>query len=305
LGHYIRLARVDHWFKNVFMLPGSFLAMILADLSLRQALPPTIIGVLSVCFLASGNYVINEWLDAPYDRHHPTKRHRPSAIGVVRAPYVWLQYFGLAALGLLLAAQLTREFFVLAIVFLVMGWIYNIHPVRAKDRIFVDVLTESVNNPLRLLLGWTALVSEVMPPSSIILAYWMGGAFLMSVKRYAEYRSIADPQQAGLYRRSFVGYTELTLLLSSFFYALTSSFFLGIFLIKYRVEFLLTFPLFALLFVWYLAIGMRPDSTAQAPEGLYRERGFLMYAVFLCGAVIALFFVDIPWLQMLTEPIAF
>jgi hypothetical protein len=61
------------------------------------------------------------------------------------------------------------------------------------------------------------------------------------------------------------------------FYAVCSSFFLGIFLIKYRIEFLLTFPLFALLFTWYLAIGLKPDSGAQAPEKLYREGKFMVF----------------------------
>ena len=30
-----------------------------------------------------------------------------------------------------------------------------------------------------------------IPPASIILAYWCGGAFLMAAKRYSEYREIA------------------------------------------------------------------------------------------------------------------
>ena len=305
LRQYVRLARIDHWFKNVFMLPGTLLALMLANLPVQSTIVPTIIAVLSVCFLASANYVINEWLDAPYDRHHPTKKDRPSAAGLVKAPYVWIEYLLLVAVGLALATQLTREFAILGVIFLVMAWIYNVPPVRAKDRVFIDVLTESVNNPLRLLLGWSTLVSGILPPSSILLAYWMGGAFLMTVKRYAEYRSIDDPKRAGLYRRSFNGYTELTLLLSSFFYALTSSFFLGVFLIKYRIELLLTFPMFALLFVWYMAIGMQPNSTAQAPEGLYREKAFISYVLFLCAVVLTLFFVDLPWLEVLTEAVDF
>jgi len=38
----------------------------------------------SACFGdldASSNYVINEMLDAPFDRLHPTKKNRPSACG--------------------------------------------------------------------------------------------------------------------------------------------------------------------------------------------------------------------------------
>ena len=66
-----------------------------------------------------------------------------------------------------------------------------------------------------------------------------------------------DPQQAALYRRSFASYSEQSLLLSVFFYAICAAFFIGIFLIKYRIEFVLTFPLFAVLFTWYLWIGLQ------------------------------------------------
>ena len=182
-----------------------------------------------------------------------------------------------------------------------MGGIYNVRPLRTKDRQYLDVLSESINNPLRLLLGWSAVVSDVLPPSSIVLAYWMGGAYLMAIKRYAEYRFIADPVRAGLYRRSFRFYDEQSLLVSAFFYALSCAFFLGVFLIKYRIEFLLCMPFLALLFAWYLIIGMRTQSAAQHPERLYREKSFVAYVGALALLITLLFFVDLPWLSFLVE----
>jgi hypothetical protein len=124
----------------------------------------------------------------------------------------------------------------------------------------------------------------------------------MGVKRYSEYRSIGDASRAALYRRSFASYTEQSLLLSAFFYAMCSAFFIGIFLIKYRVEFLLASPLYATLFTWYLAIGCRHNSAAQAPEKLYREVAFMCFAAFTFIASAALFFIDIPFLRHLMEP---
>ena len=106
-----------------------------------------------------------------------------------------------------------------------------------------------------------------------------------------------------MYRRSFAVYTSDTLLLSSFFYALCASFFLAIFLIKYRIEFLLSFPLFAALFTWYLALGMRKDSPTQNPEKLFREKRFIAFLVFLIAAVSVLFVVDIDELQILVSPL--
>ena len=302
---YLGIARFDHWFKNIFVLPGTALAVVLTGSPLRDALGPTIVALLATGFLASANYVINEWLDSKSDQHHPLKQHRPGARGRLRPSLVMLEYLLLSGTGLLLANTLTLQFVLVAFVFLGMGVIYNVPPLRSKDRAFLDVLSESINNPLRLLLGWSALVNGVLPPSSIMLAYWMGGAFLMAVKRYAEYRYIGDHPRAALYRKSFRQYSEQSLLLSAFFYALSAAFFLGIFLIKYRVEFLVSFPFFALLFVWYLAIGMKPDSAAQRPEKLYRNGGFVAYTVFLAFLVVFLFFFDIPSLEIFVDKVQF
>ncbi len=299
---YVRIARIDHWFKNIFMLPGIGLGILMTDPVLSNALWNASIAFLSTCLIASANYVINEWLDAEFDRHHPVKQMRPSASGRIQAKYVYLEYALLIASGLGLALLLSSLFFALSVFLLVMGVLYNVRPFRTKERVYLDVLSESINNPIRLLLGWSAVVTYVvLPPSSIILTYWMGGAFLMAVKRYAEYRFIGDAEKAALYRRSFKYYNEQTLLLSSLFYALSSSFFLGIFLVKYRIEFLLSFPLFALLFVWYLAIGMKPHSPTQNPEKLYRETGFIAYLIFLCLVIAGLFVVDLPWLEVFVE----
>lgn len=297
----ISIARPDHWFKNVFMLPGAALAIILSDNYSWEAVLALLRGILSVCLIASANYTINEWLDAPFDRHHPVKRHRPSAAGRVDAKTAYIQWALLSVLGLAVGWTISPTFAITAAALLVMGLIYNVQPVRAKDRPYLDVLTESINNPLRFMLGWTAIVSVAMPPASILLAYWMGGAYLMAVKRYAEYRSIGDPAVAGRYRRSFQYYTEATLLVSSFFYALSSSFFLGVFLIKYRIEFLVSMPFLALLFTWYLWIGLRAHSPAQAPEKLYQERFFMLYLAALVALIVVLFFVDLPWLNVLVE----
>ncbi len=118
----------------------------------------------------------------------------------------------------------------------------------------------------------------------------------------SEYRRIGDPSRAALYRRSLGYYTEKSLLLSAFFYAMCSAFFLAIFLIKYRIELVFTFPLLSALFTWYLALGMKPESAAQAPEKLYREVGLLTFAAFVFLATIVLSFVDMPFLQHLMEP---
>jgi len=80
-GH-IAICRIDHWFKNVFVLPGIVVAVGMTGAGLDASLFQRILlGIISVCLVASSNYVINEVLDAPSDLSHPVKRKRPVPSG--------------------------------------------------------------------------------------------------------------------------------------------------------------------------------------------------------------------------------
>lgn len=303
MEHYIAIARPAHWFKNIFVIPGIVLGVLVQGVP-ENFLIKIILAVISVCLITSANYTINEWLDAEFDKFHPLKSGRPSVLGHIQYKFVILQYIFLIVIGLLTAYAVSGIYMIASILLLYMGFVYNVAPLRTKDRVYFDVLSESINNPLRLLLGWFIVVSTFLPPSSLLIAYWMGGAFLMAVKRYAELRLIADKTTAELYRKSFRYYTENSLLVSILFYAIVFSFFFGVFMIKYRIEFLLSFPLFAILFAWYLQIGMGKDSVAQRPEKLFKEVYFMLYCCFLVISLVILYFIDIPFLHMFLSPVA-
>ena len=254
-------------------------------------------GMVSVCLVASANYVLNEWLDAIFDRHHPKKQNRPSVSGNLRRRIVYSEYALIAIAGLGIGYLVSIEFFVTALVLLLMGVTYNVRPLRTKDRVYLDVLTESFNNPLRLALGWFCVTSDPWPTSSLLFGYWMGGAFLMGIKRFAEYRLIDDPSVAGNYCKSFRYYTEQKLLISSFFYAMFCSTLMGVFLVKYRVELLLFLPFLAALFAWYLYLAHLPDSPVQYPEKLHKQRGFMIYCASVGLVFVLLLVVDVPVLR--------
>lgn len=259
-------------------------------------------GFFATCFIASANYVINEWLDAEFDKYHPTKKNRPVVSANMKFGLVMLEYTILAILGIGLSFVINKGFLICEIWLLVMGVLYNVKPIRTKYIPFFDVLSESVNNMIRLLLGWFIVTDAVIPPGSILLGYWMAGAFLMGIKRFAEYRMINDPELAGKYRKSFAYYSEKTLLCSSFFYALCSTFCMGIFMIKYRLEYIVAMPFLFLLFVFYLYIAFKEDSAVQKPEKLYKEKKLLLYCAFFVILLIVLTLVDIPVLQLFQNP---
>ena len=300
---YLKIARFDHWIKNFFIVPGIAVAVLLVENGLQQiSILKILLGFFSTCLIASANYVINEWLDAEFDKYHPTKKNRPVVGGNVKFKYVMVEYVLFAVAGILLALLINGFFVATEIWLLVMGILYNVKPIRTKDIIFLDVISESVNNMIRLMLGWFIITDKVFPPVSILFGYWMAGAFLMGTKRLAEYRMIGNPEVAGLYRKSFKYYTEKTLFGSSFFYALCATFFIGIFLIKYRIEYLLSMPVMFALFTYYVMMAFNEDSAAQKPEKLYKEKKLLALVVLFVAALAILTVVDIPILHSFTSP---
>ncbi len=146
---------------------------------------------------------------------------------------------------------------------------------------------ERIDRRRAVVLGWFALISDQLPPVSLILSYWMVGAFFMAIKRFAEYRRIGDQQRAAAYRRSFRHYTEERLLVSIFFYVSTCALFAGVFIVRYHLELILLVPLFGGFFAYYMKLGLQEDSPVQNPEKLYRQPGFLYYSV-LCVVMFVL-----------------
>lgn len=302
---YVALARPSHWIKHVFILPGIALALLLRPSPWTEVLWPIALGLVSAAMLASANYVLNEWLDADSDRHHDSKAGRPAVAKRLVPGFVLLEYLLLAGLGLAIASRLSVAYLAVSLAFLASGLVYNVRPLRTKEVPFLDVISEAVNNPIRLTLGWLMIDPTSLPPGSLLLAYWMGGAYLMALKRLGEYRSAeAAGRLAELsrYRRSFRRYTQESLLLSSVLYALLAAFFLAVFLIKYRIEYLLSIPFFAVLFVLYLQIALKPDSPVQQPERLHRERVLVAMVVVLVVVLALLTWIDLPILERLSSP---
>jgi decaprenyl-phosphate phosphoribosyltransferase len=305
ISDYVSIARPDHWVKHIFVVPGIVIAAILAPMMEPSTIAFNVgVGIISACLVASANYTINEWLDANEDRHHPQKHARAAAQGRLNPAIVYTQYFALAIAGLALATLIDRLFLWASVIFLISGLCYNVAPLRTKDRAFFDVLSEAVNNPIRLVLGWSMVSSSTVPPLSLFGAFWMGGAFLMAAKRLSEYNYIFQekgPTGPGLYRRSFRYYNMERLTISCFFYAVMAAFLIAVFLVKYREEYILSFPLIALLFGYYLRLGLKPSSVAQRPETLHKDRTLVLIMVCLVGLMAGLSLVSIPFLEQLVQ----
>jgi len=301
---YVAIMRLDHATKHVFVVPGIILASLLRGGQVTISAWPFFAGAIVAVLIASANYVINEWLDREFDALHPTKSQRTAVRTQLDGTVVWILWACLVSLGLLIALSASVTMTTIAIAFAAQGIVYNVKPLRTKDHAYLDVLSESINNPFRLMIGWAMVDPTTLPPASILIAYWLGGAFLMGAKRLSEYREIVATHRRDLlvrYRASFAGYDEFRLTASCMVYALLSVTALAIFFVKYRIEYILILPVVALLFGEYMALSMQPASTAQKPERLFEERRLMVLVVAISALFVFCTVVNIPVLQALTS----
>jgi 4-hydroxybenzoate polyprenyltransferase len=296
ISNYLKLARIDYWPKNVFVLPGIIFYLIIvkpADILNIHNFLLIIFSLLAICIICSSNYILNEIADLSTDKFHPLKKKRPLVSGKISLFQATFAYFFFLVCGLWIGFLINNKFFFSLLLLILMGILYNLKPIRAKDTAYLDVVTESFNNVIRFFLGWSILNVDYFPPVSLLIIFWFGGSFLMSVKRFAEYRFLKKKNLIK-YRLSFKNYTENSLLLSSIFYCLISCLFMGVFLIKYKIETLISFPFIAMSFIYYLNIGLKKNSLAQSPELIFKNKKLML--LFLVTVIIFLITtkIDVP-----------
>ena len=182
-----------------------------------------LLGLIASCWIASGNYVLNEILDAPFDAHHPRKNGRPAVSGRIRLSIAWAECIALIALGMLCAAAINRTTLLATAAFFGMALAYNVPPIRLKDYPYVDALIEGLNSPIRFLLGWTIVSPDASPPLVLLVGLWSAGTSVMTQKRLKEIRLFPDRRTAALYRRSFHSCSEQRLRSLMLLYALIAA----------------------------------------------------------------------------------
>ncbi len=308
---HLKVLRLDHWLKNVFILFGHGVALVLVQeiMLSRPVLIAAFLSLIPACLVASANYILNEILDAPFDKLHPTKRYRPIPAGTVSVPLLWAIMAGLIVVAFSLSLWWFNLGYTTALLLLLLsGVVYNIPPIRLKDRAYLDVIAESFNNPIRLWLGWYAIAPvTTFPPLSIVMAWWFFGALLMAGKRYAEFRFINDAKRSGDYRRSFRVYTERSLVISMITYANFFCFCMGVGIAVYRPNLVFVFPVVVLAIIVYFQHAMTTEGARLEPEQLMRNPLLIACTVLTAAAslVLALWPSDLTSIFRFLEPIGY
>ncbi len=293
----IDVFRPKRWYRNFTMILGSVIALKLLNIPVEtffssEILPTFLLALISVCLVASGNYGINEVLDSESDKHHPEKKNRAIPSGRISAQFVIIASIALYVAGIILVALTGNIALVISVfLLLVSGIVYNVPPIRLKDRAYIDFTSEALNNPIRLMIGWYAITDgSNIVPISFILGYWFFGVFLMAAKRFGEIRVINNKAKATKYRLSLQHYTEDRLIMAMVAGVTAFSFMLGAISLKYSVDIIIILPILVVWVVWFLKLAYEKNSIVISPERIFEKKPFVALTLVLLAVLIVLFY---------------
>ncbi len=300
----IKISRPDHFIKHLFIIPGIFFAALLLpkyDLNLFNLL----LGFFSSFLIASSNYAMNEYLDKDHDKYHPKKKLRPLVKSKILSKDILFYCLALYIFSLVIALYINKFFFYTSLAFIISAIFYNIKPFRFKDIVYLDVIVESINNPIRFFLGWFMVTDKFfLPPVSILLFYWFTGSFLMASKRLSEirfFKKYSNLSNLVKYRKNYKKYNETNLLISCLFYLMLVSFFIAIFLLKYREELILLYPFVSLIFCYYLYLSLETVNSKLSPDKIYLNTKLIFLLILICFTFIIAMKFDIDFIKWLVN----
>jgi 4-hydroxybenzoate polyprenyltransferase len=192
---YFDALRAHQWVKNVLVGVAAFLAhMVSSDVLLL-----VILAFISFSACASTVYVLNDLLDLPADRLHPTKKHRPFAAGVLPLHQAPALLAGGIFLTIAPCLLLPANFASAVGVYLALNIVYSFD---LKRRLFLDVLLLSALYVLRIAAGSVAVG---IPQSNWLLSFSMFiFTCLVLIKRSTELSIHASGTGTGSPRRAYL-----------------------------------------------------------------------------------------------------
>jgi 4-hydroxybenzoate polyprenyltransferase len=171
--------RPPEWIKNVLVFAG-----LLFSQQLRQG-PQVVdatITFVAFCAIASAGYLANDIRDAPFDRRHPEKRHRPIASGELSARVAAIAAVLLAAIAIGISFAWVEAS--IAGVVALYGVITVAYSLILKRLVIIDVMTIASLFILRVVAG--AVAVEAHASEWLLLCTGMLALFLGFTKRRQE-----------------------------------------------------------------------------------------------------------------------
>lgn len=152
IGAAARALRPHQWSKNALLALPAIAAHEFFSFDVLGAL---LAGFVAFSALASAVYIVNDLVDLPNDRAHPSKRHRPLASGELSIPAALITVVMLLLVAVVMALGLPPAFQGMLVVYAAVTTAYSL---VLKQRPILDVITLAGLYTIRVVAG-AALVA--------------------------------------------------------------------------------------------------------------------------------------------------
>jgi len=183
---WLRAVRIHQWAKNLLLFVPLLTAFSYQDISKLQSI---MLAFFAFSLTASATYMGNDLWDLESDRAHPRKKYRPFASAKIPILKGVASAAGLLIVGLVLAANVSLNFFWMLLLYLIVTTAYTW---TLKSYVLIDVIVLSLLYTFRIIAGSVAVE---IPTSSWLLAFSVFIFFSLAlVKRCSE---LVTMQQQG------------------------------------------------------------------------------------------------------------
>ena len=198
MNKVIKLLRVQQWYKNLVIFLALFFTKNLFNLALVEKV---VLGFISLCFISSAYYIINDIFDISEDREHREKRRRPIASGKVSVTHGIAVSIVLTAASLAIAAALSLKFMLFPLALAASSLLYNLW---FRKIAIVDIHFIALNFLLRAVSG-AVLIGVYTSPWLVTTVFFMA-LFLAVGKRKSDLTMLS--KEARLRKKIYAVYNE-------------------------------------------------------------------------------------------------
>ena len=197
LGGIVRELRPKQWIKNVLV----FAAPVAAGLFNNRDTDLHALGAFGCfCAAASATYLLNDAMDIESDRHHPVKKNRPIAAGIVPLGLAYVLAIALLAVAIGGSFLLRRDFGFTILAYLALTTVYSLWLKRMP---ILDIVAVAAGFVLRAIGGATATGLPISEWFFIVTSF--GALFMVTGKRAGERAELGD--DAATIRPALAAYT--------------------------------------------------------------------------------------------------
>ncbi len=171
LSAFVTSLRPDQWTKNLIVFAGLIFGQRLME---TEAVGAALWAFAVFCGLSSSMYVVNDLVDQDEDRHHPTKRRRPIAAGILSAGWALAGATLLGGVSLGVGFWISPAFGIVALVFVGLLTAYSQY---LKHLVILDVLAIAIGFVIRAVGGAVAVgvpISQWLLVCTVLLALFLG-----------------------------------------------------------------------------------------------------------------------------------